>query len=394
MILHLTRDFPPRVRGGLSTAVGNTVAGLAESGIDCLTISFDGWRRKKTHRHPDGQPNHQHSQPSYQKSTSVFRVSQQADLALALKWAKRHPLTLIHVHDPMLWEFGWEIAANPTIPCIHTLHVLAHHQDRLRGLTGATMTSLAQAKAIRDAHAIIAPSPAVATQIATDIPSVIQRLHVARLGIDTRTITSIRTSAPRSLDILFVGRFSDMAGIDELPSLFRHLTDCMGDSGDQDAPRDRNKLTFTIAGGLPDNPRAEQRWRKRLASSAKPLPIELVLRGWLSGQELAKLYPKTNILVAPNRYATFGFAVAEAMAYGVVVCAYGVGGLNDLINNAQDGLLTENTPAELGRGVLSLLNEPTRSREIGRRGQQKISAGYHLARATKELLQVYKSLDS
>ena len=43
-ILHITRDYPPLHKGGISTAVEGMTRALCARGLTVTVLSFDGWR--------------------------------------------------------------------------------------------------------------------------------------------------------------------------------------------------------------------------------------------------------------------------------------------------------------------------------------------------------------
>jgi glycosyltransferase involved in cell wall biosynthesis len=63
--------------------------------------------------------------------------------------------------------------------------------------------------------------------------------------------------------------------------------------------------------------------------------------GWLSGEELARLYRSADVFVFPSRTDTFGLVMIEAMACGTPVAAYPVTGPIDVVGNSEGGVLRE-----------------------------------------------------
>jgi glycosyltransferase involved in cell wall biosynthesis len=63
--------------------------------------------------------------------------------------------------------------------------------------------------------------------------------------------------------------------------------------------------------------------------------------GWLSGENLARLYRSADVFVFPSRTDTFGLVMIEAMACGTPVAAYPVTGPIDVVGNSEGGVLRE-----------------------------------------------------
>lgn len=137
---------------------------------------------------------------------------------------------------------------------------------------------------------------------------------------------------------------------------------------------------------------------KIFARVARELPAQLVLVGdgpdrsaaeWLAHdlgiqarvhflgkqEHVNEILPLADILLMPSELESFGLAALEAMACKVPSVATRVGGVPELIDDGETGLLYNVGDVEgMATGVLSLLNDPARlaaMREAGRRTAQK-----------------------
>lgn len=280
-VLHVTRDFPPRVNGGISVAVGGLVRAQRAAGLEVLVASFDAWR-------PRG-PRAAKLPPT----SGVLRATGPDDLPALARAVEAFGPNVVHVHDALLFE------ALPLsgVPRILTLHVSHSALSVARGLD-CTKSEVAQATALVAADAVIVPSRALAGEGV-----------VVPFGVD---LPDMRSDGD---DILYVGRLADIKGTAELLEAARRV----------DAP-------FFIAGGLPDSPRAERRWREAA-------PPNVTFLGWLSPEELARRYQRAAMLLAPSWHETFGLAVAEAMSFGVPPIASVAGALPERVTHEVSGLL-------------------------------------------------------
>ncbi|HEV2483947.1 MAG TPA: N-acetyl-alpha-D-glucosaminyl L-malate synthase BshA [Terracidiphilus sp.] len=137
---------------------------------------------------------------------------------------------------------------------------------------------------------------------------------------------------------------------------------------------------------------------KIFARVARELPAQLVLVGdgpdrsaaeWLAHdlgiqarvhflgkqERVNEILPLADILLMPSELESFGLAALEAMACKVPSVATRVGGVPELIEDGETGLLYKVGDVEgMALGALSLLNDRTRldaMREAGRRTAQK-----------------------
>ncbi len=284
-VLHLTRDFPPRSTGGLSSAVGGLVA--AVDTIEHRVVSFDDWRPRRNDTRTAG----------VDCAARVVRVTSEMALSSVQDFVRTCPADAVHVHDAMLWALAGESSA----PKVYSVHVHHAAQDRLRGVP-PTHGAQAEAAALAAATVVHAPSRAVAE--ALEASSHVVPLGCARVEPGT-------SMSPDPALVFAVGRFADMKGTDvfaEAAALAPHAR-------------------WRWAGGMPANPRGDRRWRKRRLAG-----IELA--GWLDAQQLASAYRAASVAVVPSRVETFGLAALDALRFGCPIVASDIAPLRELLGEA------------------------------------------------------------
>lgn len=387
-VLHLTRDFPPRSKGGISTAVGGMVQALMAAGQPCAVISFDGWRPRARPQAASPPP-----QPHDEAGVPVLRVESPADLPAAKAFAQasghgRGP-GLIHVHHSMLWPFAAELRQHFGVAAIKQVHVAHAVQNRLRGVS-ATMSLDAQRIALAQADWLIAPSRAAAEAVIADVPGAGRRLSVISLGVwdseeaRLRVRERARLHGERVLSgpLLYVGRLADMNGTAELFAIAERVI------------ASRPQTEIVIAGGVPDNPKSERRWFKRWYDHASVAARRQVrFTGWLPSDELSHLYRDAAVLIAPSWFETFGLVVAEAMLWGLPVCAARAGALSELIDDGVTGLLCEpRNIASLADAALRLLENGALACALGSRAAQAVRDTRLWHGLTPDVIALYRAL--
>jgi glycosyltransferase involved in cell wall biosynthesis len=157
--------------------------------------------------------------------------------------------------------------------------------------------------------------------------------------------------------VCYVGRFDLIKGSDLLVQIFAHVLDRVAGS------------RFEIAGGIPDNGKAERRWIRRWRRDAPAaLQQRTRLLGWRSADEVAELYGRSAVLVVPSRYETFGQVVLEEMLHGCAVTASACGGVSELVEHDETGVLsTAGDAIAMADGIAALLQDPGRARRIASR---------------------------
>lgn len=94
--------------------------------------------------------------------------------------------------------------------------------------------------------------------------------------------------------------------------------------------------------------------------------------GWIDDGALTEAYRDAPCVVAPALDEDYGLTAIEAMAHGrpVVVCRDG-GGLAELVDHEQTGLVVDPTPTALAAGIRRLADDPDLAAELGRNGRAR-----------------------
>lgn len=98
-----------------------------------------------------------------------------------------------------------------------------------------------------------------------------------------------------------------------------------------------------------------------------------------------------DLYVHPALLEGFGIAVVEAMVVGKAVVATRTGGLPEVVEHEQTGLLvTPGDPNQLSAAVVSLLQDEPRRRQMGARGAALVRERFDLKAAVARMEQVYR----
>lgn len=382
-VLHITRDFPPRSTGGISTAVGGMVRACRAAGVDAAVISFDGWR-------PKARAGSAERALVLDDDARVARLSTPAQLPAAHAFAERVAPTLVHVHHGMLWPFAAELRARLGVPAILHAHVIQAEQSRLRGLERPTLSQRAQAEAAAQADLVLVPSRAAARLFAGHHPGVTS-VRVLGLGIDDserarRAVRERRTGGP----ILYAGRFADINGTAELLAAIARLHERVPEA----ELAAGFAAEFVIAGGIPENPAAEHKWRARFLERApERLARRVHFLGWQTRPALAELYSRARLVVSPSWLETFGLVILEAMLHGAPIVATRSGGAEELLEHEVTGLLCPPRDVDaLVDGMAALIQAPARALALGRAAAEAARGRHLWANVIPELIALYRDM--
>ena len=116
--------------------------------------------------------------------------------------------------------------------------------------------------------------------------------------------------------------------------------------------------------------------------------------GFLSGEDFERKVAGARFIVLPSRwYENLPFSIMEAMAAGKPVVATDIGGIPEMVDDGETGLLFPVGNEEALRGCLARMNsDPELRREMGRRGREKAERLYGRARHYESIMEVYDAV--
>jgi glycosyltransferase involved in cell wall biosynthesis len=255
---------------------------------------------------------------------------------------------LLHTHGYKAGILGRAAARLRRLPVVSTFHSGEPGTGRLRAyfLLDRLTARLAPRIAVSAAIAASLPAPAAIVPSFVDLPP------ETVLGVGARDM------------IGFVGRMSPEKG----PDLFGVLAEQLAD------------LPFAAYGDGPLRPALEARYGERIRFHGRVAPM-------------APHWPALALLVMPSRHEGLPLAALEAMAHGVPVAAFAVGGLPTLIASGVDGLLSApGDVAALAAAIRDWSSWPAERRQaMARAARAKIEQRYALAGGIAALLPIYRA---
>lgn len=120
----------------------------------------------------------------------------------------------------------------------------------------------------------------------------------------------------------------------------------------------------------------------------------VVLEGHCEGGRLAELYRNAAFVVVPSEwYENAPMAVLEAFAYGKPVIGTRIGGIPELITEAEHGYLVDcEAPEQLRTAVRRLWEDRNAQERMGRNARKLIEARFAQKTRTASLLNIYESI--
>jgi glycosyltransferase involved in cell wall biosynthesis len=258
-----------------------------------------------------------------------------------------------------------------------------------------------QLAALRDADRVIVQTDIEAQEL---VRLGVARARIVRLGMGVeldqlRNGDGARFRAQHGIDgpvVTFMGAVTDDKGAVHLVRAMQHLWDgsaagAVPPGHPQPAQLLGGEPTLVVAG-----PSVSPSTFDRVYDSL-PEAHRLRIRrlGPVQGQLKQDMLAATDVFAMPSRVDSFGIVYLEAWAYGVPVIGCRAGGVPDVIDDGQDGLLVPyGDPASLASSIQTLLADPDRRRAMGQGGRAKVQARYTWDRIYRGLRAVYEELAS
>jgi glycogen(starch) synthase len=214
----------------------------------------------------------------------------------------------------------------------------------------------------------------------TGVPA--DRVHVTGAGVDPQAARAAHAGRfrerfglpPESPVVTFVGHKTAGKGALYLLEACQALLD------------ERPDLTFALAGE--PTPAFRQRYQA-LPGTVRSRVLDLRL----PEQEKHDLLAASSALVLPSRDDSFGIVLLEAWLHGKPVVGANAGGIPDVIQEGETGLLVPYGDAvALARAIAWLLEHPAEAAQMGARGQERTLARWTWDAVYERVWAVYRQV--
>jgi starch synthase len=355
----LTREYPPDVYGGAGVHVAYLARELA-SLVD-LTVHCQGQDRP-------GAVAHRPWDLLAGANQALATVSTDLSMTAALSAAD-----LVHSHTWYANLAGHLAALLYGVPHVVTVHSLEPLRpwkaEQLGG--GYALSSWCEKVAVESAAAVIAVSDGMRADVLAAYPAVpAERIHVIRNGIDVQEYApdagtdvlrrhGVDPSRPM---VIFVGRITRQKG---LPVLLRA------------AARLAPEAQLVLCAGQPDTPELAAEVTALVASLQATRSGVIWIPEMLPKREVIQLLSHATGFACPSQYEPLGIVNLEAMACGTAVVGSRVGGIPEVVADAETGLLVPpDDPAALADALNSLIGDPGRAAAMGAAGRKRAIAEF------------------
>ena len=401
-IAFLTNEYPPHVYGGAGVHVEYLAEELAaiDQGRHAVDVLCFGEQRE--HRGslrvtgvlpPVELPGHdpRHAKLFATLLQDIMMTGQLADC------------DVVHCHTWYTHLAGCIGRILQDVPLVLTTHSLEPHRPwKVEQLgTAYGVSSWIERIAYETADGVVAVSGSMRRDVHDLYGVPLDRIRVIHNGIDLREYRPTPDPAVlRQFDIdvdvpyvLFVGRITRQKGIMHLVRAIRHF---------------QPGVQVVLCAGAPDTPEIATEMAAAVDAARADSPHRIIwIREMLPRETLIRLYTHAAIFVCPSVYEPFGIINLEAMACETPVVASAVGGIPEVVEHGETGLLvvlevinpTESEPRhpeqfsrDLAAAVNTLLQDAALRAAMARRARIRVEEHFSWTSIARQTLAFYEDV--
>jgi alpha-maltose-1-phosphate synthase len=289
------------------------------------------------------------------------------------------------------------------VPLVLTTHSLEPHRPWKEEQLGTAYhaSTWVERTAYHNADGVIAVSEAMKHDVQSLYGVAPERIRVIHNGIDleqyrptpspeTLVAFGIRPDVPY---VLFVGRITRQKGIIHLVNAIRHF---------------RPGAQVVLCAGAPDTPAIAEEMTEAVARARGATRNEIVwIPEMLPKEQVIALYTHAAIFVCPSVYEPFGIINLEAMACETPVVATAVGGIPEVVDHGETGLLVpaetldaaeveprhpEQFARDMAEAVNALLDNPALRASMARKARDRVERHFSWTSIARQTLDFYQEL--
>ncbi|SDS16419.1 D-inositol-3-phosphate glycosyltransferase [Microlunatus soli] len=278
---------------------------------------------------------------------------------------------VLHGHYWLSGMAGMIMAERLRVPLVQTMHTMARVKNSNRAddhLTEPSVREHGEAEIVARAAILTANTPDEGEELSHHYGARDDQLAIVPPGVDLEIFhpcDQIQSRERHGIGqdakiVLFVGRLQPLKAPDVLIDAVAELI--------KRRPELRETLKLVIIGS-PSGPQST--WADALPEAIRDhgLDEQIIVRPHSPRPELFRWYCVADVVGVPSYNESFGLVALEAQACGRPVVATDVGGLRHAVRDGETGLLVAgHDPSRWADALEELIDDPARSRDLGRNG--------------------------
>ena len=391
----VTKEFPPEIYGGAGVHVAELSRVLAQH-VDLQVRAFGAPREPEYH----GATVTSYAVPEDLAGANAAVQTLGVDLRIVPDIAGAD---LVHSHTwyaNMAGHVASLLHGIPHVLSAHSLEPLRPWKaEQLGG--GYALSSWVEKTAYEAAAAIIAVSEGMRQDILRSYPEVDPaKVKVVHNGIDVSLwnrdegddVVRALGIDPARPSVVFVGRNTRQKGV---PYLLRAAAKLPAD------------VQLVLCLGAADTPELAAETARLIEELQTQRGGVILVERMLPRNELIQVLSHATAFACPSIYEPLGIVNLEAMACGAAVVASATGGIPEVVQHGETGLLVQleqvtdgtGTPldpekfvTEFAAALTEVVSDPARARAMGEAGRRRAEEHFSWESITETTLEVYRSV--
>ena len=391
----VTKEFPPEIYGGAGVHVAELSRVLAQQ-VDLQVRAFGAPREPGYH----GATVTSYSVPEDLGSANAAIQTLGVDLRIVPDIAGAD---LVHSHTwyaNMAGHIASLLHGIPHVLSAHSLEPLRPWKaEQLGG--GYAVSSWVEKTAYESAAAIIAVSEGMRQDILRSYPDVDPaKVRVVHNGIDVsqwnrdegEDIIRALGVDPERPSVVFVGRNTRQKGV---PYLLRAAAKLPAD------------VQLVLCLGAADTPELAAETARLIEDLQSQRSGVILIERMLPRNEVIQVLSHATAFACPSIYEPLGIVNLEAMACGAAVVASATGGIPEVVQHGETGLLVpieqvtdgtgipldpEKFVTDFAEALIDVVSNPERARAMGEAGRRRAEEHFSWESITETTLEVYRSV--
>jgi len=286
-----------------------------------------------------------------------------------------------------LWDAeGFVYALDPGIPVCVRLQTPLYKVVEIEGRRMTDDLSFAdfmEGEALRRSGRTIAISVGIGGLIGSHHGVPADHISLCRLGIPVPGERLIRRDrARKGLKVLFVGRLEARKGIVTLIDAIPGVLGAVGN------------VQFQVVGSDTSTSPTGGSFREYLEQRIDPrYQHHVEFSGFVGEDRLAGYYRDCDLFVAPSLYESFGIIYLEAMAWGKPVIGCCVGGVPEIVDDGNTGILVlPNDPVALATAITKILTDDALRERMGTEARRWVETRFSSGAMAENTIAIYRDM--
>ncbi len=398
----LSNEYPPNVYGGAGVHVEYLTQNLAllDNHAHQIDVYCFGHQQEKTGNIHVSGIDPKISPPFQHKKHKRFMETILKDIFMI---GAVPEADVLHCHTWYSHLAGLILKQLTGAPLVLSTHSLEPHRPwKAEQLgTGYNGSSWIEKTAYQNADGVIAVSEAMKEDVIELYQVSPEKTQVIHNGIDLNQYKKVDNPQlvssygidPNKPFVLFVGRITRQKGIIHLVNAIKYI---------------EPKVQIVLCAGAPDTEEIGEEMKERVEKAREDSEHKIIwIPKMLSKEDVITLYSHASIFVCPSVYEPFGIINLEAMACHTPVVASHVGGIPEIINQNETGLLVpldhisdnnfepkdpDRFSQDLAAAVSQLLSDSEKVKVMGEKSRKRVETHFSWTRIAEGTLAYYQQL--